>query len=297
VQDAEDLVQETLLAAWRGLPEFEGRSSLRSWLYRIATNRCLNLLRDRSRRPEGASPGPTEAPEPTRWAEPTWVEPYPDTLLEGLPDRAEGPDARYETREAVSMAFVTGLQRLAPAQRAALVLRDVLGFRATEAAEMLGTSEASVNSALQRARAAIESVAPPGEDRALPRSGERRALLNRFADAFEEGDIDGVVALLTEDAWSRMPPQPHEYQGRAAIARFLSTRPIWDGGRTVTLRPTAANGQPAFAYYLADPGDEVARAHGLLILELDGDQISTITRCAVGAVLAHLGLPPTIPVR
>jgi RNA polymerase sigma-70 factor (TIGR02960 family) len=296
VQDAEDLVQETLLAAWRGLPEFEGRSSLRSWLYRIATNRCLNLLRDRSRRPEGVPSSLTEPPEPTRWAEPTWLEPYPNALLEGLPDRADGPEARYETREAVSLAFVTGLQRLAPAQRAALVLRDVLGFRASEAAEMLDTSEASVNSALQRARGALESAALPAEGRGLPRARESRELLGRFADAFEEGDVDGVVALLTEDAWTRMPPQPHEYQGHAAIARFLATRPIWNDGRTVRLLPAGANGQPAFVYYLADPGEPVARASGLLVLQLEGEEISAITRCDVTAVLAHLDLPPTIPV-
>jgi RNA polymerase sigma-70 factor (ECF subfamily) len=296
VQDAEDLVQETLLAAWRGLSEFEGRASLRAWLYRIATNRCLNALRDSARRPQDApAEGPVQSPEPTRWAEPTWLEPYPDTLLEGLPDRAAGPDALYETKEAVTLAFVAGLQRLAPAQRAALVLRDVLGFPAAEAAEMLDTSPASVNSALQRARAAVESATPPREDRGLPSSQAERELLGRFAEAFEEGDVDGVVALLTEDAWIRMPPQPHEYQGHEAIAAFLSTRPIWDRGPSVHLVPTRANGQPAFAYYLDEPGTGVARAHGLFVLELAGDRISTITRFGIAGVLPYFDVPATLP--
>jgi RNA polymerase sigma-70 factor (ECF subfamily) len=297
VQDAEDVVQETLLAAWRGLAGFEGRSSVRSWLYRIATNRSLNALRDAGRRSPavtGAEP-PGGAPEPTRLAEPIWLQPYPDVLLEGLPDRADGPDVRYETKEAVGLAFVSGLQRMPPQQRAVLVLRDVLGFRAAEVAEMLGSSEASVNSALQRARAAIEASPERPAGGTLPDSPAERALLGRFGDAFESGDIDAVVALLTDDAWIRMPPAPHEYQGRPAIADFLRTRKIWRAGRVVRLVPTRANGQPAFAYYIGDPHTGVMRADGLFVLTLAGDAITAITRFGDTGVLPYFGLPRTLP--
>ncbi|MBV9796715.1 MAG: RNA polymerase subunit sigma-70, partial [Solirubrobacterales bacterium] len=207
VQDAEDLVQETLLAAWRGLAGFEERASVRSWLYRIATNRCLNALRDSERRPKEVR---RDLPPPTRVTEPLWLEPYPDTMLEDMPDTAPGPEARYETRESIALAFVTGLQYLAPRQRAVLVLRDVLGFQAGEVADMLETSEASVNSALQRARATLDSRAPrAGRERApLPRSPEERELLAQFTDKFEDGDVDGIVALLTQDALLTMPPEP-----------------------------------------------------------------------------------------
>jgi RNA polymerase sigma-70 factor (TIGR02960 family) len=295
VQDAEDLVQETLLAAWRALAGFEGRASLRSWLYRIATNRCLNALRDDARRPDVLGAGGEARPEPTRWAEPIWLQPYPDALLEGLPDRAEGPDARYETREAVGLAFVSGLQRMPPHQRAVLVLRDVLGYRAAEVADMLGSSEASVNSALQRARSALDAAPERAVGGALPDSRAERDVLARFADAFETGDVDALVALLTDDAWIRMPPEPHEYQGRAAIAEFLRTRSIWSAGRGIRLVPTRANGQPAFAYYLGDPQAGVARAAGVFVLALDGGAISAITRCGDTGVLPYFGLPRTIP--
>jgi RNA polymerase sigma-70 factor (TIGR02960 family) len=295
VQDAEDLVQETLLAAWRALAGFEGRASLRSWLYRIATNRCLNALRDGARRPDVLGAGGEPKPEPTRWAEPIWLQPYPDALLEGLPDRAEGPDARYETREAVGLAFVSGLQRMPPHQRAVLVLRDVLGYRAAEVADMLGSSEASVNSALQRARSALDAAPERAVGGTLPDSRAERDVLARFADAFETGDVDALVALLTDDAWIRMPPEPHEYQGRAAIAEFLRTRSIWSAGRGIRLVPTRANGQPAFAYYLGDPQAGVARAAGVFVLALDGGAISAITRCGDTGVLPYFGLPRTIP--
>jgi RNA polymerase sigma-70 factor (TIGR02960 family) len=299
VQDAEDLVQETLLAAWRGLADFEGRASVRAWLYRIATNRCLNLLRDTGRRPRTVTaPDPlTAMPDPTRWAEPIWLQPYPDALLDGLPDRAEGPEARYETREAVGLAFVSGLQRMAPLQRAVLVLRDVLGYPAAEVAAMLDTTEASVNSALQRARAALDAAPRRQGGGRLPDSPAERALLSRFADAFEHGDVDAVVELLTEDAWIRMPPEPHEYQGRPAIAAFLRTRVIWRAGRRIRLVPTQANGQPAFAYYLDDPHAGIARAGGVFVLTLDGGEIADITRFGDLGVLPYFGLPRSLPVR
>ena len=290
VQDAEDLVQETLLAAWRGLGEFEERASLRSWLYRIATNRCLNALRDSSRRPQEVLDGPAGAPEPSRRAEPIWLQPYPDALLDGVPDRAPGPEARYETKEAVALAFVSGLQRMPPHQRAVLVLRDVLGYRAAEVADMLDTTEASVNSALQRARAGVERATPVA---ALPGEAAERELLSTFTEAFERGDIDAIVSLLTDDAWIRMPPEPHEYQGAEAIAEFLRTRPIWDDGlKLVAIR---ANCAPAFAYYVRDPHADVARVSGLFVLTLEGDRIAAITRFGDTGVLPHFGLPRTLP--
>ena len=188
VQDAEDLLQETLLAAWRGLERFEGRASVRAWLHRIATNRALDALRASRRRPEEAQ-RMTDMPEPTRRADPIWLEPYPDVLIEVIPDEAPGPEARYDTRETLELAFVVGLQHLPPQQRAVLVLRDVLGFRAGEVAEMLDTTEASVNSLLRRARAAFESRLPAtGRERApLPHSHLERDVVGRFADAVEAG--------------------------------------------------------------------------------------------------------------
>src|SRR5580692_7104153 len=235
VQDAEDMLQETLLAAWRGLDRFEERASMRAWLYKIATNRCLNSLRASARRPAPApAPWPgAPPPEPTRRAEPLWLQPYPDALLDDLPDTAPGPEARYERREAVALAFVAGLQRLPPRQRAVLVLRDVLGYPAAQAAGMLAVSEVSVNSALQRARATLTAQLPAaGRDGApAPRSARQRELTSRFADAFEAADIEGLLALLTEDALLTMPPEPLEYQGHAAIAEFFTTRLQWRAGR------------------------------------------------------------------
>ena len=250
VQDAEDLVQETLLAAWRGLEGFEGRASMRTWLYRIATNRCLNALRDRGRRLPEPPPPPEEPavpPAPTRLLEPIWLEPFPGELL----DHSLEPDARYESREAIGLAFIAGLQRLPPRQRAVLVLRDVLGFRASEVAEMLGVTEASANGALRRARSALGEGAE--RDRApLPDSAAEREVVARFVEAFEGGDVEGVVALLTDDASLTMPPTPLEYLGPAAIAGFLSTVPA--GGRLDRFRlvSTRANGQPAFGCYQLD---------------------------------------------
>jgi RNA polymerase sigma-70 factor (TIGR02960 family) len=297
VQDAEDMVQETLLAAWRGLGDFQERASLRSWLYRIATNRCLNALRDSGRRSpsmHGSDP-PAGAPEPTRLGEPTWLQPYPDALLEGLPDRADGPDARYETKEAVGLAFVSGLQRMAPQQRAVLVLRDVLGYRAAEVAAMLETSEASVNSALQRARAALDAAPERPAGPAVPDSPARRRLLDHFAEAFEAGDVDTVLGLLREDAWIRMPPEPHEYTGRPAIGEFLRTRPLWREGGRLRLVPTHANGQPAFAYYMGDPQADICRIGGIFVLTLEGEEIVAITRFGEGGWLRWFGLPRKLP--
>jgi RNA polymerase sigma-70 factor (ECF subfamily) len=297
-QDAEDLVQETLLAAWRGLERFEGRSSVRTWLYRIATNRCLNALRDASRRPGETAPDlPPDPPEPTRIGEPLWLQPYPDALLEGIPDHAPGPDQRYEGREALGIAFVTGLQRLPPSQRAVLVLRDVLGYRAAEVAEMLDISTASVNSGLQRARVALESRLPAaGRERApLPRSVRERELVGRFADAFENGDVDTIVTLLTDDAWLTMPPVPLEYQGPAAIGRFLATVPAGGDLRRFRLVATRANGQPAFGFYMRDEHCPIAHAAGIIVLTLEGGRIAALTAFHDTAVFPLFGLPRTLP--
>jgi RNA polymerase sigma-70 factor (TIGR02960 family) len=290
-QDAEDLLQETLLAAWRGLDDFQERASVRTWLHRIAANRALDALRASRRRPEDRQ-RMTEMPEPTRRAEPIWFEPFPDVLLEGIPDEAPGPEARYETKEAMELAFIVGLQHLPPQQRAVLVLRDVLGFRAGEVADMLDSTEASVNSLLRRARGAFESRLPAsGRERApLPNSTREREIVGRFAEALETGDIEGVVALLTDQAWLTMPPEPWEYQGPTAIGAFIRNREAHLGAH-LRLVPTRANTQPAFGCYLPCPETDIARPRGLMVLTLVGDQISAITWFGDSSVFPHFGLP------
>ena len=296
LQDSEDLLQETLLAAWRGLDKFEGRASLRSWLYRIATNRCLNARRDSARR----APEPrADLPGPTRMTEPPWLEPYPDVLLEGIADRSPGPDARYETKEAVALAFITFLQHLAPYQRAVLVLRDVLGFPAIEVASMLDTSEASVNSALQRARATLQSRTPLGagalERAPLPGSVVERDLLGQLADAFEDGDADRIVALLTDEALLTMPPEPGECHGKEAISAYLHRLFSRTVDRPTRLVPTRANGQPAFGRYIGDSDSPIFRFDCLLVLGLDGNRVSGLTRFADTTILPAFGLPQVLP--
>ena len=295
VQDAEDTLQETLLAAWRGLDRFEERASVRTWLYKIATNQCLNALRAAGRRPAPALHWSAPPPEPTRHTEPLWLQPYPDALLDDLPNHEPGPEARYERREAVALAFVAGLQRLPPRQRAVLVLRDVLGYSAAQAADILGVSPVSVNSALLRARATL-TVQLPAVDRdstPAPRSAQQRELTSRFADAFETADTARLLALLTEDAMLTMPPEPLEYQGRAAIAEFFHTRPYWQTavGRLV---PTRANHQPAFGYYRAEPGAPAARANGLIVLTLTEENIAAITRFPHDGLFPRFGLPEVL---
>jgi RNA polymerase sigma-70 factor (ECF subfamily) len=290
VHDAEDLLQETLLAAWRGLERYQARASIRAWLYQIATNRALDALRATRRRPEELQ-RMTDMPEPTRYGEAIWLEPFPDVMLEGIPDQAPGPEARYETKEAIELGFIVGLQHLSPPQRAVLVLRDVLGYRAEEVAEMLETTAHSVNSLLRRARAAFESRLPAAarERAPLPNSKRERDTVGRFADAIQTGDIEGIVALLTDDAWLTMPPEPYQYQGRAAIGAFLRDRTTRRSAPVLV--PTRANTQPAFGVYFPSPQTEIARPYGMLVLTLEGAQISAMTWFGGNSVFPHFGLP------
>jgi RNA polymerase sigma-70 factor (ECF subfamily) len=297
VQDAEDALQETLLAAWRGLSDFAERSSVRTWLYRIATNRCLNARREGARRPPVPVP-PFTPPEPTRRGEVTWLQPYPDVLLDELPDAAPDPAARYETRESIALAFVVLLQQLPPRQRAVIVLCDVLGFPVGEVAGMLRTTEGSIKGALQRARANLASWTTASasdvadiEDATSPAEDD---VARRFAEALASDDIDGLVALLTGDAWLSMPPAPHEYQGAEAITAFLRAGAAARVGRHFRLVPSRANGQPAYACYLPDPDTGLGRPAGLIVLTVDRGRISAITRFLDRAVFDVFGLPSTV---
>jgi RNA polymerase sigma-70 factor (TIGR02960 family) len=297
VEDAEDAMQDTLLAAWRGLAGFEERSSVRTWLYQVATSRCLNTLRAARRRPRPAVPPvDVKPPEPSRLAEVTWVGPYPDQLLEGIPTTAQGPEARYETGEAISLAFITAVQLLPPRQRAVLILRDVLGYSGREVADMLRATEQSIASALKRARATLRrETGAPGERPAAPAPNSRaeQRLVARFTRAFATGDIDGLVELLTDDVLLAMPPLPLLYQGRELAARF-HVAVTFRQGRTYRCVPTRANAQPAFGLYTQEPHARVLHANGLMVLTLSGDKISNMTRFD-NSVLPRFGLPRTLP--
>jgi RNA polymerase sigma-70 factor (ECF subfamily) len=292
-QDAEDVLQETLLAAWRGLNGFEERASLRTWLYRIATNRCLNARRSAGRRraKEWDVPG-VEPPEPTRLGEVAWLQPYPDTLLPGSFEMPPGPEARYEQSESISLAFVTALQLLPPRQLAVLVLRDVLGFHATEVADMLDSTVESVTSALKRARASLELKLAMGCDNVSDVfvSASEDAIVAKFVAAYESSDIDSLVALLTDDVFISMPPLPFEYEGREPASRLFAS--IFGSGRKFELVPTRANGQPALGAYVLGP-DGVSHGVGLFVLTLSGGEICALTRFE-NAVLPWFGLPRSL---
>ena len=282
VQDAEDLVQETLLAAWRGLNGFEERASLRSWLYRIATNRSLNAIRERGRRPATEN---IMRPSKTRRAvEPSWLEPYADSAL---PDPAPGPEARYEQREAIQLSFIVALQQLPAKQRAALVLRDVLGFHTDEAASILETTPKSVKAALQRARETLNSYTLEREQAPLPDSPTERNLLATFSDAVEVGDTARLLTLLSSDARVTMPPQPGELIGHEAIGVYLD-HGAEVRGAPLQVRPTRANGQPAFGCYLR------SQPWGMMVLTLSGSKIDEITFFADPALPGRFGLPEHI---
>jgi RNA polymerase sigma-70 factor (ECF subfamily) len=289
-EDAKDATQETLASAWRAIGNFKGNASIRTWLYRIATNNCLDALRSPRRRLE-MTPRFPQDPQPNSTSDVMWLEPYPDALLEGLADAAPGPDARLEQREAISLAFITALQLLPPKQRVVLVLRDVLGFRAKEVAEMLNATEESVSSALKRARSTLQQRLP-SPDQPVPGrgSGTERELVQRFVRAYESGDVQAVVALLSKDAVLTTPLSPAEFSGRELCERFLEVA----FQRTYRLIPTRANGQPGFGVYVNDPLTGVARATGMLLLTLVGDRITRITHFD-NSVLTQFGLPRTIP--
>jgi RNA polymerase sigma-70 factor (TIGR02960 family) len=294
-QDAEDALQDTLLGAWQGLDGFEGRASIRTWLYRIATNRCLNARRAASRRPAKEwNIAEYEPPEPTRLGEIVWLEPFPDALLEGVADVSLGPEARYEQAESISLAFVTALQVLPPRQLAVFVLRDVLGFHANEVADMLDSTIDSVNSLLKRARASLQRRLPRSAEREPapdPDSPSEQATVAEFVRAYESGDLDALVALLTDDVFLSMPPFPLEYEGRDVVARFYAS--MIGSGRRFDLVPTRANGQPAFGAYLrASTG--IRHGTGLLVLTLTGDRICSVTRFD-NSVLPWFGLPRSLP--
>lgn len=276
-QDAEDVLQDTLLAAWQGLAGFGGRASIRTWLYRIATNRCLNARRAAGRRAAKEwTMSAMEPPEPSRLGEVLWLEPYPD-----------GPEAAVEQTESISLAFITALQLLPPRQVAVLVLRDVLGFHADEVAEMLDSTVDSVNSALKRARAGLHRRRDTAD---APAAGSptEAAVVAQFVRAYETADLDALLALFTDDVFMAMPPMPFEYEGRDAVARFCAA--VFGVGRTYRLVPTRANGQPAFGVYVSGHGT------GLFVLGLRGDRINELTRFDSG-VLPWFGLPRSLPDR
>jgi RNA polymerase sigma-70 factor (TIGR02960 family) len=296
-QDAEDALQETLLAAWQGIGGFiEERASLRTWLYRIATNRCLNALRAASRRPAKEWDVPrVEPPEPSRLGEVVWLEPFPDALGEGG-SAPLSPEARYEQTESISLAFVTALQVLPPRQLAVLILRDVLGFHASEVADMLDSTVESVSSALKRARASLERRRPAAADREpppAPGSPAEDAIVAKFVRAWESADLEALVALLTDDVFISMPPMPFEYEGRDLVGNFCAS--IFGAGRRFDLVATRANSQPAFGAYLRAPTG-ISHGMGLYVLTLSGGRICAMTRFD-NSVLPWFGLPRSLPSR
>jgi RNA polymerase sigma-70 factor (ECF subfamily) len=296
--DAEDAVQETLLRAWRGLARFEGRSSLRSWLYRIATNRCLSAIERRPKRvlPIDYAPAadPHDRPaDPV--SDPVWLEPYPDMNL-GLEGPA-GPEARYEQREAVELAFIAALQHLPARQRAVLILRDVLGFSARETADALETTPVSIDSALQRAHKAVDDRLPSqSQQRTLRLLGDDQLseLVERYLTAWEQNDVDAVVSMLAEDARIVMPPLPSWYSGRDQVAAFLRDYPL-RGDRPWKMVPTSANGQPALATYVWNEQTSAFTPHSISVLTLRGSQIEEIMAFMDPELLEPFGLPAPLP--
>lgn len=294
--DAEDLVQETYLRAWRAYGGFEGRSSLRLWLHRIATNTCLNALETRSRRPLpsglGAPSDSPDAPAAAPGDEIPWLQPIPDRVLGPVP---RDPAAVIAARGSLRLALVAAMQHLPARQRAVLLLRDVLACSAGEVADMLGTTTAAVNSALQRARAHLEQVAPAEEELAEPADGERRALLDRYVAAFENGDVSALLRLMRADVVLEMPPLLTWFAGREAVSRFLGAQvPMTPG--TFRMVPTGANGQPAFAAYMRRP-DGGYEAHAIQVLTLGPGGIARMVVFLDHHLFARFGLPPTLGAR
>jgi RNA polymerase sigma-70 factor (ECF subfamily) len=297
--DAEDALQETLLRAWRALPRFEGRSSLRSWLYKIATNACLRVIERRPKRvlPIDYAPAadPHDGPaEPV--TEVLWLEPYPDDRL-GLASGLADPDARYEQREGVELAFIAALQHLSARQRAVLILRDVLGFSARETAEALETTPVSIDSALQRAHKTVDERLPKQSQQATLRSLGDAALsqvVQRYVAAWERNDVGAVVAMLAEDARMAMPPLPAWYRGREQVGMFLSRWPL-AGAKRWRLIPACANGQLAFGAYAWDDKAQTFTPHAVGVLTLRGAQIEEITAFLTPDAFHRFNLPDAIP--
>jgi RNA polymerase sigma-70 factor (ECF subfamily) len=290
--DADDAFQESLTAAWKGLTGFEGRASFRTWLYRITTGRCLNMVRASRRSAVSAAPMEMTAPDQTRLAEVLWLEPYPDSVMAEVADPTDGPEAQYEQRESISLAFITALQLLPPRQRAALILTEVLDFSARDAADMLETTEQGIYGAVKRARATLARQLPKGEPPPLPNSRDERLVLDRLVRAWEECDTEALVALLTDEACLRMPPNSLEYQGKEAVTQWFATAAFRDG-RRFQLVASRANGQPAFGVYLFSPITRVSHAFGLIVLTLLGDRISAITAFESG-VMPRFNLPRSV---
>jgi RNA polymerase sigma-70 factor, ECF subfamily len=294
VQDAEDQVQETLIRAWRSYGEFEGRSSLRTWLYRIATNACLRALENSSRRPlPSGLGGPSEdpnAPPAAELPEVPWLQPMPDVLVSAGP---ADPASIVTSRMSMRLALIAALQYLPARQRAVLILRDVLQWRAAEVAELLGMTTVAVNGMLQRARARLSEVAPAEDDIHEPASADDRALADRYAAAFENADIAALTELLRADAVFEMPPLPTWFAGREAIRTFLQAQ-VLRGPGYFRMLPTTANGQPAFAIYLRE-GDGVYRAHGIMVLTIATSRVTRVTTFIDPGLLATFGLPPALP--
>jgi RNA polymerase sigma-70 factor, ECF subfamily len=286
VHDADDAVQDALLRAWRGLPRFEGRSTTRSWLYKVTTNTCLTEI---ERRPRRALPRDLDDPQGVPAAESAWLEPYPDDTLPPAAAAGAAPDARYDQREAIELAFIAALQHLPANQRAALILREVLGFSAREVAELLETSVPSVNSALQRARRAVDDRLPERSQQSTLRTlgdARLRDLVARYVEAWERGDVDAVVSMLADDATFSMPPNREWYRGPEAIREFLPKGPLSIRRRFV---PVAANGQPAFATYREEDGRMVANA--IHVLTLRGGRIIDMTAFLDPSLFAAFGAP------
>jgi RNA polymerase sigma-70 factor, ECF subfamily len=298
LHEAEDLVQETYLRAWRAFDTFEGRGSLKGWLYQIATRVCFDAIAQRKRGqrllPEGSFPPATDVPTGQPPADISWLEPYPDSELDDLADESPNAETRYAQRESVRLAFVAALQHLPPRQRALLLLVDVLGWSSAETASLIGGSVASVNSALQRARATLERHNRAGsmEERPLVVPPDQRALLDRYVRAWEDKNLDGFIALLKSEATYAMPPWSHWYLGREAIGRFFGA--VWKYYGRFHLLPTQANGQPAFVLYTKGDGERTWRAHSLQVLGIEGDAISSLTafmRPLAPALVPAFGLP------
>ena len=296
LQDAEDALQETLLRAWRGLAAFGGRSSAHTWLYRIATNACLDEIARRPKRVLPADRGPPTADrdpgEPL--VESVWIEPYPDEAL-GLAVGYAAPEARYDQREAVELAFIAALQHLPARQRAVLILREVLGFSAREVSETLETTVASVNSALQRARATVDERLPEQSQQATLRSlGDEqvRGIVERYVDAWEKGDVEAVRTLLAEDATFSMPPWPGWWRGRETIAGFAKAAHEYCA--QATSLPTRANGQIAIAYYHKDADTGRYKPAAIDVITLEGALIKDITGFVTPQIFPRFGLPPEV---